>query len=263
MRLVKRCVMASMVVVATSVLAADPTPQVTFEPRVFTSAVDSKDSLPYVVAKPAGWDAKKKYPLLVFLHGSGERGSNNKWQLNNGRGWMERVVAECHAVVIAPQCPYNSRWAEVGWDAKANDMPKEPSQSMRLLFELLPVVEKEFGIDPAQRYITGVSMGGFGTWDALCRRPDYFAAGIPICGGADEKMAVTIARIPVWVFHGADDGTVLPIRSRNMVEALKKAGGNPIYTEYPGVGHVSWDKAYAEPDLLKWLFSQRRVDKAP
>jgi predicted peptidase len=76
-------------------------------------------------------------------------------------------------------------------------------------------------------------------------------------------MAVTIARIPVWVFHGADDGTVLPIRSRNMVEALKKAGGNPIYTEYPGVGHVSWDKAYAEPDLLKWLFSQRRVDKAP
>jgi predicted peptidase len=138
-------------------------------------------------------------------------------------------------------------------------MPKDMSFPMRLLFALLPGIEKEFGIDPSRRYIMGLSMGGYGTWDALCRRPDYFAAAVPICGGADEEQAERIAGIPVWVFHGALDQTVPTIRSRNIVAALKKAGGNPIYSECAGVNHASWKNALAEPDLLKWLFNQKRA----
>jgi len=237
-----------------------PPPDI-FEARVFTSAANPKESLPYRLAKPADWNAAKKHPLLVFLHGAGERGADNKAQLAWGKAWLEKAVKEHGAVVVAPQCPGSARWVEVDWGAKAHDMPKDPSVPMRLLFELLPTIEKELSIDPARRYVAGLSMGGFGTWDALCRRPEYFAAGVPICGGADEKQAEKIAKVPVWTFHGDKDGVVLTVRSRNMVEALKKAGGTPKYTEYPGVDHFSWNKAFAEPELLKWLFEQKRAEK--
>ncbi len=246
----------------TTAQAADPAP-VQFEQRVFASKDKAGGSLPYVVAKPAGWDAKKKYPLLVFLHGAGEAGDDNQAQLKWGREWMEKAVSEFGAVVVAPQCPRGARWVEVDWSLKAHTIPKEMSNPMRLLFEALSGVDKEFSIDPARRYIAGLSMGGYGTWDALCRRPGYFAAGVPICGGADEKQAKFIAKIPVWVFHGAKDGTVPVDRARNMVAALKKAGGSPKYTEYPDVDHFSWVNAFAEPELLKWLFAQKRPVPAP
>ena len=247
---------------AVSARAAEQTP-VTFEPRVFTSTANAGESLPYVVAKPAGWEAGKKYPLLVFLHGAGERGTDNQAQLKWGREWLEKAVREFHAVVVAPQCPPDARWAEIDWSQKVVTMPKEMSRPMRLLFELLPGVEKEFSVDAARRYVAGLSMGGFGTWDALCRRPGYFAAGVPICGGGDEAQAKAIVKIPVWVFHGAADSVVPVTGSRNMVAALKKAGGSPKYTEYPGVDHFSWLNAFAEPDLLKWLFAQKRPAPGP
>jgi predicted peptidase len=104
----------------------------------------------------------------------------------------------------------------------------------------------------------GVSMGGFGAWDVVTRHPDKFAAAAPICGGADENKAPLIARLPVWTFHGDKDGVVKTKRSRNMIEALKKAGSTAKYTEYPGVGHDSWNKAFAEPELLPWLFAQKK-----
>ncbi|MCY2929043.1 MAG: alpha/beta hydrolase-fold protein [Planctomycetota bacterium] len=241
----------------TAARAVDPAP-VTFEQRVFASKANAGESLPYVVAKPADWDAKKTYPLLVFLHGAGERGDDNQAQLKWGREWMEKAVREFHAVVVAPQCPPDARWVEADWSQKTTAMPKEPSRPMRLLFELLGGVEKEFSVDPARRYVAGLSMGGYGTWDALCRRPGYFAAGVPICGGGDENQAKAIVKIPVWVFHGAKDSVVPVVRARNMVAALKKAGGTPKYTEYPDVDHFSWVPAFAEPDLLKWLFAQKR-----
>jgi predicted peptidase len=129
---------------------------------------------------------------------------------------------------------------------------------MRLLLELIPALRKEYGIDPKRIYVTGLSMGGFGTWDLIARKPDWFAAAAPVCGGADEATAATISKIPVWAFHGDQDGAVKPSRSRNMVEALKKAGGEPKYTEYKGVGHDSWNPAYKDPELMKWLFRQKR-----
>lgn len=252
---------AGLIGTASTALAVESV-KVTSEARVFTNTSNANERLPYVVMKPSNWNAKKKYPLLVFLHGAGERGDDNQNQLKWGREWMEKAVTEFQAVVVAPQCPGDCRWVEVNWNLKAHDMPAEMSQPMRLLFDLLPGIEKEFAINPARRYISGLSMGGYGTWDALCRRPDYFAAGVPICGGADEKQAKAVARVPVWVFHGAVDGTVPVIRARNIVEAVKKAGGTPKYSEYPGVNHFSWVNAFIEPDLLKWLFQQKRTTGA-
>jgi predicted peptidase len=113
-------------------------------------------------------------------------------------------------------------------------------------------------IDPMRVYITGLSMGGFGAFDLLARRPDLFAASAPVCGGADEKTADKIKHIPIWAFHGAKDTAVKPARSRNMIGALEKAGGKPKYTEYPDVGHNSWDNAYRDPEFSKWFFAQKK-----
>jgi predicted peptidase len=116
---------------------------------------------------------------------------------------------------------------------------------------------KEYPVDPSRIYITGVSMGGFGTWDLLARLPGKFAAAIPICGGGDEQTALKIKHIPLWVFHGAKDDIVSPKQSRTMIKALQDAGGAPGYTEYPDIEHSSWVQAYREPHLLPWLFKQK------
>jgi predicted peptidase len=137
-------------------------------------------------------------------------------------------------------------------------MPKDPSEPLRLALETIDALQKEFPIDAKRLYVTGLSMGGYATWDALCRYPAKFAAGVPICGGGDESKVALMAKVPVWAFHSEDDNVVKVIRTRNMIEAMKKAGGDPKYNEYKGLGHGSWGKAYAEPDLLPWLFAQRR-----
>jgi predicted peptidase len=129
---------------------------------------------------------------------------------------------------------------------------------MKLLLGLIDSLEKTLPIDKSRIYVTGLSMGGYGTWDLISRRPERFAAAVPVCGGGDEGQAANAAKVPVWAFHGGKDGVVIPERSRNMVEALKTAGATPKYTEYPEVGHDSWNKAYADPEMMKWLFSQKR-----
>lgn len=255
----KRVVCSVVLGAAVAAGAAEPAP-VTFEPHVFTNRANPSEVLPYRLAKPADWSPTNRYPLLVFLHGAGERGTDNQRQVSLGRSWMEQAVAQHHAIVVAPQCPPDARWVEVDWILPAHAMPAEPSRPMRLLLDLLPAIEKDCGVDPARRYVAGLSMGGYGTWDALCRRPDYFAAGVPICGGGDEKQAAAIAAIPLWAFHGEVDNVVPVARSRNMIEALKKAGGAPKYTEFPGVNHFSWNKAFRDPQLLAWLFEQKRSD---
>ncbi|MBN2780677.1 MAG: prolyl oligopeptidase family serine peptidase, partial [Candidatus Marinimicrobia bacterium] len=130
---------------------------------------------------------------------------------------------------------------------------------LSLVTELLGALQKELPVDPRRLYVTGLSMGGYGTWDLISRMPEMFAAAAPVCGGGDEKQASRLTELPVWVFHGADDTTVPPQRSRNMVDAIRAAGGKKIrYTEYPGVGHGSWKPAYADPKLMKWMFRQRK-----
>jgi predicted peptidase len=130
---------------------------------------------------------------------------------------------------------------------------------MALVLELMDKVIDEYPINIKRIYVTGLSMGGFGTWDLISRIPERIAAAAPVCGGGDETQAAKLVNIPIWVFHGADDPVVPTDRSRHMVQAIKDAGGTKIkYTEYPGVGHGSWKPAYADPEFLKWMFKQKK-----
>lgn len=216
------------------------------------------EALPYRLHLPAPYDPERRYPLVLFLHGAGERGDDNRSQLRHGVRAFTTPAAQARfpALVVAPQCPLRQQWVDTPFGADAHDQPGEPSPPLRLALELLDALQRQYGVDPARLYVTGISMGGFGTWDAVARHPGRFAAAVPVCGGGDEKAAPRLLRLPVWAFHGAADPVVKPRRSRHMVEALKQAGGAPRYTEYPGVGHACWDQAYGEPALLPWLFSQ-------
>jgi predicted esterase len=167
-----------------------------------------------------------------------------------------------HAISMDAEEFFDYRWANVDWSAKKGAAAKDPSTPMRLTLEAMAQLRKEFNLDENRLYITGLSMGGYGTWDAIARNPKLFAAAVPVCGGADEATAPIIKDIPIWCFHGGADPTVPTERSRNMIKALKDAGGDPKYTEYPGVGHNSWDRAYSEPELPKWFFAQKRGGKA-
>lgn len=227
-----------------------------FEVREFKSA-DGR-VLPYRLLRPKDYDPSQKYPLLVYLHGAGERGNDNAFQLKHGKDMMLAAARKYQSFVLAPQCPKEARWVEVHWATAAHNMPEHPSEPVRLLLALIPELEKEFSIDSGRRYAIGLSMGGYGVWDLLCRYPDMFAAGVPVCGGGDENKAVRMKDIAVWAFHGSNDKVVNPHRSRNMIEALKKIGGQPRYTEYPGVGHNAWVAAFQDTQMLAWLFAQKR-----
>jgi predicted peptidase len=212
-----------------------------FDKLVFEHA---KGKLPYRLLKPVNPGALDKYPLIIFLHGAGERDLVTN-PTNRGR---------YAAYVLAPQCPKGEWWAAHNRDGSMKDEPTQPTQ---LLLNLLEEIMKDYPIDESRIYITGVSMGGFGTWDLLARFPNKFAAAAPVCGGGDEKTAPAIRHIPIWAFHGAKDSVVSPRESRTMISALQKAGGQPGYTEYPDVAHDSWVQAYQEPHLLPWLFKQQ------
>ena len=125
---------------------------------------------------------------------------------------------------------------------------------------MVDAMQKEFSIDADRIYVTGLSMGGFGTWDVIQRHPERFAAAVPICGGGDPAHAEQIAQVPIWAYHGDNDAVVKVERSRDMIAAIKDSGGTPRYTELPGVGHDSWTAAYTSPDLYAWMFAQTRSD---
>ncbi len=221
-------------------------------------AIEGVGKLPYRIYTPRPIEDETVYPLIVFMHGAGERGSDNTTQLKHGVGSIIRFIERFNqpAFVIAPQVADGHQWVDTPWSDDAHVLPKSPSASMSLLLGLIDSVNQTLPIDRRRIYITGISMGGFGTWDLLMRRPDEFAAAIPICGGGDETSAHLIRDIPVWVFHGGDDQVVKTHRSRNMIEALEGVAGRPRYTEYPGVGHDSWTVTYDNPEVLHWLFEQ-------
>lgn len=252
-RLLAICLSAITFLHASCSMAKDPLP---LDKHVFKD--DAGKTLPYQLMKPEKIDPAKKYPLVVFLHGAGERGTDNAAQLVHGvpqfASKENREKYPCF--LIAPQCPVSAKWAEVDWSANSHTMPKEVSEPGRLTLLLIETLLKEQPIDPKRIYITGLSMGGYGTWDLIVRKPNLFAAAAPVCGGADEATAEKIKHIPIWCFHGGKDGVVKPERSRNMIAALEKAGAKPKYTEYPSVGHDSWNPAYKDPEFYKWLFAQ-------
>jgi predicted peptidase len=248
-------VVAAALAAAAEVRAAEETDPAAavFEARVYRDATGGQ--LAYRLMKPADYDAGKKYPLVVFLHGSGERGADNAAQLKNGvkefLGSAEaRAKYPCFALV--PQCPPDDSWS-------APTFPESGlNGASRRVLEVIQALQKEFSIDAERLYVGGLSMGGFGTWDLISRYPEFFAAAFPICGGGVPARAPLVKDIPVWVFQGGADPAVPPKMSQEMVAAIQKAGGKPKYTEYPGVGHNSWTNAFKEPELLAWLFAQKR-----
>ncbi len=203
---------------------------------------------------------EEKYPLVVFLHGAGERGDDNEKQLIHVAELFTRAYNRVNypCFFIAPQCPEEKKWVEVSWKLKKHVMPAEPSVTMKLTTDLINRLIKKYPIDTSRIYVTGLSMGGFGTWDLISRYPDKFAAAVPICGGGDENKAALIKDLPIWAFHGKNDKAVSVLRSRNMINAIKASGGTPVYTEYSELGHLCWNAAYNEKELLKWLFSQKK-----
>lgn len=229
-------------------------------PQTYISS--TSDSLLYRLLKPKNYDENQAYPLVILLHGSGERGNDNEAQLTHGAEVYatDEAMEKYPCFVMVPQCPAKKGWANMKFDKEAEEFQLRSGMrpEMQLVIETLDQLRKTYNIDENRLYITGLSMGGFGTFDICMRKPDLFAAAAPVCGGGDTTQAALIKDIPMWVFHGADDNTVSVNLSRSMVQAIKEAGGNPKYTEYPGVGHNSWNNAYSEPDFLPWLFAQKK-----
>lgn len=233
-----------------------------FEERSVTvTAQGAPLTFGYRLLRPASVDAGRTYPLVLFLHGAGERGADNASQLQYLPRWLaedgNRRLHPCF--VVAPQCRTDRRWVEVDWSGEAS-VPQRPQLTVDLAAAVaaLDAVSQAEPVDPDRVSLTGLSMGGYGAWDLAARMPERFAAVMPICGGGDEATAPRLVSLPVWCFHGGADDVVPVERSRRMVEAVKAAGGDIRYTEFPGVGHDSWTPAYRDPAVLEWLFRQRR-----
>lgn len=202
-----------------------------------------------------------KVPLVFFLHGAGERGTNNVSQLHHGVAdivnWLD--ANEAGFKFVAGQVPVGQRWVEVNWNAAAHTMPAEPSETMTSLIELMDALLADPSVDTNRVYVTGISMGGYGTWDLISRRPEVFAAAMPICGGADLAQAPKLASMPIWTFHGSKDTAVPVSRSRSMVSALWAAGSDAHYREYPDAPHNVWTRTYRDGEVLSWFFKQTKA----
>jgi predicted peptidase len=222
--------------------------------RTLKRRVVRQVSLRYLLSLPVGYERSKtrRWPLILFLHGAGERGDDLSRVKVHG---IPRVVEQRRVpelgdfpfIAVSPQCPADSWW----------------TRETLALEALLDAVEEELRVDPDRIYVTGLSMGGYGTFALAAAQPDRFAAIAPVCGGGSRSDARRIAHIPTWIFHGAKDETV-PLRSSaEMVEAMAHFGGSPRFTVYPDAKHDSWTETYDNPDLYRWLLSHTRKLPAP
>ncbi|WP_345952922.1 PHB depolymerase family esterase [Mucilaginibacter sp. PAMB04168] len=220
--------------------------------------------LPYRLYTPPGMVAGKSYPLLIFMHGAGERGIDNRRQFFRFAPFKFWLKYPCY--VLAPECPKqedegangNGVWVNTPFGASKHEMKEIPTWPMKLAITVIDSLLREKNIDKRRVYVTGLSMGGFATWELLQRKPSVFAAAMPVCGGGDLAYASKIAKVPLWIFHGDADSTVPVARSRDMVSAIKAVRGKPRYTEYPNVGHDAWTPTYPKEEVWDWLFGQRQ-----
>lgn len=232
-----------------------------FEKHVF---VHDGDTLPYRLLLPLNYDSAKSYPLVLFLHGAGERGNDNEKQLSHGSSLFLRdsIRRDYPAIVVFPQCPVNSFWANI---SRKNDTARkttsfgfdasqQPTAAMGLLLKLYEHLKSAYNVNPEKVYVGGLSMGGMGTFEIANRLPHTFAAAFAICGGGDTTTAKNMTDTGWWIFHGLKDDIVNPQLSRNMATALKRAGAEVKLTLYPDDNHNSWDSTFGEPDLIPWLF---------
>lgn len=229
--------------------------------------ISENDTLNYRVLWPADFDTAKTYPVILFLHGAGERGNDNKQQLVHGSDLFYKTRDSFPAIVIFPQCPETDYWANVTVDRSAQPLSlsfpsdKEPTKSMRLVMQLMDDMLSKSYVNKNQIYVGGLSMGGMGTFEILYRKPEIFAAAFAICGaGNPETTQVYAKTVPLWIFHGANDNVVDPQASVAMVSGILKYGGKPNFSLYAKDNHNSWDSAFAEPELLPWLFSNLKSE---
>ena len=230
--------------------------------------IKKKDSLPYRVLLPKDYNASKKYPLILFLHGAGERGKDNKAQLTHGASLFLRdsIREKYKAIVVFPQCAAGSYWSNVHIITDSIKKTRvfrfqaggEPTGAMKLVLGLLEELKDRYHLDKDRMYVGGLSMGGMGTFEIVRRKPKTFAAAFPICGGSNAGTAPKLKRPSWWIFHGLKDNVVDPNFSKIMAAALKDAGAHVKLTLYPEANHNSWDNAFAEKELMSWLFSQHK-----
>ena len=231
--------------------------------------VHNGDTLNYRILYPKDFDKGGKYPLVLFLHGAGERGSDNEAQLTHGGDLFlkEEIRENFPAIVIFPQAPKEDYWAKVTVDREVKPFEfdfrnkEEPTRSLLLVMALLNSFSAEEYVDTNRIYVGGLSMGGMGTYELLYRKPEMFAAAFAICGGADPAITESYPKgFDIWIFHGEKDDIVPPVLSREMARMINTNGGNAKLSLYPKDNHNSWDSALAEPYLLPWLFSHKKND---
>jgi len=202
-----------------------------------------KQGYNYLLYLPRDYGVGKKWPLIVFLHGRGERGSNLNLLKKTALPRNLEEIEYLPFVVISPQCPHGFSW------------------SSTMIFRLLDDVAARYKIDENRVYLTGISMGGYGTWDAAIQQPWRFAAIAPICGGGNPELASRLKDLPVWAFHGAMDTSVPVSESRAMVQAIETLGGDVRFTVYPDAGHDSWTRTYDSPEIYQWFLSHSRAER--
>jgi len=215
---------------------------------------NEKGELNYRFLEPDA-NPNRKLPLIIFLHGSGERGNDNESQLKWGvqQFATDENLKRFPAFVAAPQCPKEGQWSSYG-----GVFQSKPTPPLDLVRDLISALVEKHPIDQKRIYITGLSMGGFGTFDALARYPELFAAAVPVCGSGDPATVERFSHVPIWIYTGAEDEAVRPERTIKMFNALMEAGAKPGFTQLPEVGHFSWIAGYSDELLIEWLFRQRK-----
>jgi len=229
--------------------------------KLEAGVAEGQASIPWRLFVPEKASKENPLPLVVFLHGAGKKGNDNIGPMSLAWSFITpEAQAKNPCFVLAPQVPINRLW--VSYNLKAMESVDtevvEITPEMAAALELVDEMLKTRPIDPRRVYVVGQSMGGYGTWDAMVRRPDLWAAAVPICGGGDPAKAEKIKAIPVWAWHGESDTMVPVTGSRKMIEALKATGAQPLYTEIAKGGHGVWIKAFADPKLYDWLFAQKK-----
>lgn len=228
--------------------------------------IKGTDTLKYRILYPENFDASKKYPVVLFLHGRGESGNDNEKQLTHGGKMFlaDNFRKNFPSIVIFPQCAEDSYWSNVEIEVASGkrfftfQKGGTPTKSMALVLDLLAQVENEKTTDKSKIYVGGLSMGGMGTFEILRRKSKTFAAAFAICGGDNIANAKKYKNIPLWIFHGGLDDVVNPQLSYNVFRELRRLGHEPKFTIYPKANHNSWDSTFAEPELMSWLFSQTK-----
>ena len=254
---------AFILLMITSVISTKAQDTNLYKPEKF---IRGTDTLLYRILMPENFDKTKTYPVLLFLHGAGERGNDNQAQLIHGGKLFLRpeVRANYPAIVIFPQCPEDSYWSNVKssiLNGKRNfefEKGGKPTLAMKMVMSLMEQVKDLPYTDNKRIYAGGLSMGGMGTFEILRRMRGEFAAAFAVCGGDNPENVRKYKNIPLWIFHGAKDDVVPPENSQIIADALKAKKADVKFTMYPEANHNSWDQAFAEPELLSWLFSHKR-----